>query len=496
MSEFALEMKNISKIFTGVKALDDVSLSVYKGEVHAICGENGAGKSTLMKILNGVYKNDSGSIFIGGNKVDIQSPLDAQHKGLSIIFQELNLVETLSVAENIYLGRLCEKGKRINWKDVYKRAKEQLKSIGCEIDPKTIVSKLSVSQKQMVEIAKAVSYNADIVVMDEPSASLTESEVEHLFCIIENFKRKGITTIYISHKMDEVFALSDRISVLRDGKMIATVNTNETTRDSIIAMMVGRSLENEYPKREGAKSDAISLDVHCIARKGCLNDVQFRAHKGEILGIAGLVGAGRTELVRAIFGADPVDKREVSINGKPVMIDSPIKAIQNGIALLNEDRKELGLVLKFSVAQNLTICKPDSVIRGGIYNRKKENQIARELIQKINIKTPSEKQKCLYLSGGNQQKVVLAKWLLTDADILILDEPTRGIDVGSKYEIYQIINRLADSGKTIIVISSELPEILGIADRIVVMHRGKMVGEFDNSAKNVSAEQILRCAIG
>lgn len=496
MSDIVLEMKNISKSFIGVKALDDVSLSIEQGEVHAICGENGAGKSTLMKILNGIYQADSGDILIKGAKVDIESPLDAQNKGLSIIFQELNLVETLSVAENIYLGRLGNAKRIVNWKQINQYAQNQLDAIGCDIDPKRIVGELSVSQKQMVEIAKAVSYNADIIVMDEPSASLTDAETKKLFAIIEDFKKRNITTIYISHKLDEVFSISDRITVLRDGKKITTVNTKETTRDFIISTMVGRSLENEYPTRSGHCQDDIVFSAKHVSRKNVLYDVSIDVRKGEILGIAGLVGAGRTELVRAIFGADPVSSKEIYVNGKQVDIKSPKDAIKNSIAMVNEDRKGLGLILKYSVAKNVTICKPDSVITNGIYDSRKENEIAREKITELNIKTPSEKQKCIYLSGGNQQKVVLAKWLLTDADVLILDEPTRGIDVGSKYEIYTLINQLADSGKSVIMISSELPEILGMTDRIVAMHKGRIVGNFDNSSKQVTAEQIMSCAIG
>ena len=496
MSDIVLEMRNISKAFIGVKALTDVSISVRRGEVHAICGENGAGKSTLMKILNGIYPLDAGEIYIKGEKAQICSPLDAQRRGISIIFQEFNLVNTLSVAENIFLGRLSDRIGRVRWTDIYRRAQEQLDNIGADIDPRAIVSNLSVSQKQMVEIAKAISYKADIVVMDEPTATLTESEVQKLFRVIEEFRSKGITTIYISHKMDEVFALSDRITVLRDGKAITTVDTCATTRDFIVSTMVGRCLDNEYPRRSGFRSDGIALSARNISRKKTLYDLSLSVRKGEILGIAGLVGAGRTELVRAIFAADPVNCKRIEVGGRPARIGSPCQAIAHGIALVNEDRKELGLVLKLPVAQNITIVKKDAAVRNGWYSRRRENAAARQMIEKLNIKTPSVKQKCVYLSGGNQQKVVLAKWLLADADILMLDEPTRGIDVGSKYEIYTMINRLADEGKAIIMISSELPEILGLSDRILVIHNGRMVGEFDNHDKRITAEQVLQSAIG
>lgn len=496
MGDIVLEMKNISKSFVGVKALDNVSLSVRRGEVHAICGENGAGKSTLMKVLNGIYKADAGEIWINGEKQNIQSPTEAHNAGLSIIFQEFNLVDTLSVAENIYLGRLQTRGKRLDWKKLESMAREQLENIGCDINPQVPVGELSVSQKQMVEIAKALSYDANIIIMDEPSATLTDNEAKKLFSVIAGLKAKKITVIYISHKMDEVFELSDHITVLRDGVAITTVKTEETTRKEIIATMVGRKMDSEYPVREGKRTDDVVMRVENIRRKKVLNDISFHVKKGEILGIAGLVGAGRTELVRAIFGADPVAGGSVEIHGKTQKIKSPADAIRNGVALVNEDRKELGLVLKFSIAENISVCNIKNIINKGFLMRKKENKVAEEYIEKLSIKAVSHRQKCVFLSGGNQQKVVLAKWLYADADIILLDEPTRGIDVGSKYEIYKLINQLADSGKAIIMISSELPEILGLSDRILVLHKGSIVGEFENGAKEVTAEQVMSCAIG
>ncbi|HCT92714.1 MAG TPA: D-xylose ABC transporter ATP-binding protein [Lachnospiraceae bacterium] len=496
MDDIVLEMKHISKQFVGVKALDDVSLSVRRGEVHAICGENGAGKSTLMKILNGIYRADSGEIWLNGKLRNIQSPEEAHKAGLSIIFQEFNLVDTLSVAENIYLGRLREKGVKLNWRAIERRAEEQLKNIGAEIDPRIAVSRLSVSQKQMVEIAKALSYDANVIVMDEPSATLTDKEAQKLFSVISDLKKKQITVIYISHKMDEVFALSDRITVLRDGVAVSTAATKDTTRREVIASMVGRAMENEYPVRQGRRTDETVMRVTHIRRKPVLHDVSFEVKKGEILGIAGLVGAGRTELVRAVFGADPVSEGQIEIKGVQKKIKSPMDAIKNGVALVNEDRKELGLVLKFPIAENISICKIGSIVRKGFIQRKQENRIAEEYTGKLAIKSTSCRQKCVFLSGGNQQKVVLAKWLYADADILLLDEPTRGIDVGSKYEIYKWINRLADAGKAVVMISSELPEILGLSDRILVLHRGKVAGEFENEDKTATAEEIMSCAIG
>lgn len=496
MDNIVLEMKNISKSFVGVKALDNVNLTVKQGEVHAICGENGAGKSTLMKILNGIYKADSGEIWVNGEKCFIKSPTEAQKAGLSIIFQEFNLVDTLSVAENIFLGRLKEKNSFISWKKIYSQAKERLNYIGCEINPREIVGKLSVSQKQMVEIAKALSYDANIIVMDEPSATLTDNEAQKLFAVIRELQKKQITVIYISHKMDEVFELCDRLTVLRDGIAVSTKETAETNRVQVVSTMVGRDIANEYPTREGKIQKEVIMEVRNIYRKNLLYNINFQLKKGEILGIAGLVGAGRTELVRAIFGADRVTDSQIQINGEQVTINSPKDAIKNKIALVNEDRKELGLVLKFSIAENISICKLKNVIRGGFVNRKEEVRAAETYIENLAIKTPSAAQKCVFLSGGNQQKVVLAKWLYADADIIMLDEPTRGIDVGSKYEIYKLINKLADEGKAVIIISSELPEILGLSDRILVLHKGNLVGEFENQDKNTTAEQVMNCAIG
>lgn len=496
MNDIVLEMKNISKSFVGVKALDNVNFTVRRGEIHAICGENGAGKSTLMKILYGIYKMDTGEIWIEGKKQKITSPTEAQKAGLSIIFQEFNLVDQLSVAENIYLGRLKGTGKKIDWKKIYQDAQERLDYIGCDIDSRMIVGDLSVSQKQMVEIAKALSYDVKIIIMDEPSATLTDNEVEKLFNVIEELKKKEITTIYISHKMDEVFRMCDRITVLRDGVSINTKLTSETNREEVISTMVGRDMDNEYPAREGSLQDEVILEVKNIQRNQALEKIGFNLKKGEILGIAGLVGAGRTELVRAVFGADPVYDKELYINGEKRDINSPRDAIKNGIALVNEDRKALGLILKFSVAQNVSICKLKDITSGGLVSTKKEKKVADDYIKTLSIKTPSVNQKCVFLSGGNQQKVVLAKWLYADADILMLDEPTRGIDVGSKYEIYKLINQLADEGKSIIMISSELPEILGMSDRILVLHKGAIVGEFDNHDKQVTGEQIMNCAIG
>ena len=496
VNDIILEMKKISKKFTGVNALNDVCLAVVKGEIHAICGENGAGKSTLMKILNGVYFADSGEIWIKGIKSIIDSPEQAQQNGLSIIFQEFNLIDTLSAAENIFLGRLKKKSGRIDWNTVYQDAADLLEHIGCSMDPRTPVGDISVSQKQMVEIAKALSYNSEIIVMDEPSATLTEKEMDNLYRIISELKEKNITIIYISHKMDEIFKISDRITVLRDGNIICTVNTCETCRNDIVSSMVGRTIDQEFPCRETACNSERVLEVSGVTRKGVLKDAAFHLRKGEILGIAGLVGAGRTELVRAIFGADKVNSKKVVIKGREVKIKSPIDAIENGLALLTEDRKEQGLILPFPISVNITVSKLKAIVKYGLVMFRKENRIAEDYVARLGIKTPFAGQKCVYLSGGNQQKVVLAKWLYADADILILDEPTRGIDVGSKHEIYLMMNMLVKAGKSIIMISSEMPEILGMSDRIIVMHEGEIKGEFENNTRQVTAEHVMHCAIG
>ena len=494
--EIILEMRGINKRFAGVDALVDVNLSVRKGDIHAVCGENGAGKSTLMKILNGVYHVDSGEIWIKGQKKNISTPVQAQMCGISIIFQEFNLVDTLSVAENIFLGRLTDSNKKIDWKDIHSRAQELLDYIGCTVKTKMLVGDISVSQKQMVEIAKALSYNAEIIVMDEPSATLTDKESENLYRIIRELKEKNITIIYISHKMDEILRISDRITILRDGRLISTCNVSQTSKNEIISQMVGRSIDQEFPARDSAVRDEFALRVNNIERLDVLHDVSLTLRKGEILGIAGLVGAGRTELVRAIFGADKVNRKMVEIWGHEVNIRKPPDAIRNKMALLTEDRKQQGLILDFPVYKNISICALWEFLSFGLLRFKKEYSVASEYVDKLAIKTPSIRQRCVYLSGGNQQKVVLAKWLYSNADILILDEPTRGIDVGSKQEIYHMMNELIAKGKSIIMISSEMPEILGMSDRILVMHKGVIKGEFENDARQVTPEQIMHCAIG
>ena len=490
MENYVLEMKGITKTFPGVTALDNVNLSVKHGSVHALVGENGAGKSTLMKILNGVYQANEGEIWLDGEKLTLGSVTDAQEKGISIIFQEFNLINTLSIAENIFIGRFNGK-KTIDWKQIRSKAQDLLKSLGFDFDVDMIVGKLSTAEKQLVEIAKALSYNAKIIVMDEPTSSLTKKEIEAFFPIIQRLKESGITVIYISHKLEEIFHICDVVSIMRDGKIVGESDVKDITREKIIELMVGRSLDMEYPARTAKPGEAV-LEVKNLSRGNRLSDISFTLHKGEILGIAGLVGAGRTELAEAIFGADPATGGDIILHGKKVTIRSTRDGKMNSIGLVTEDRKETGLVLDMTIAKNITITKLDAVTNGIVISNQKEADVAKEYVEKLNIKTPSITQTLNNLSGGNQQKVVLAKWLFSDADILILDEPTRGIDVGAKFEIYCLMNTLTEQGKAVIMISSELPEVLGMSDRILVMHNGTIKGELPGKS---TAEQVMQLAI-
>lgn len=491
MNDFVLEMKGITKTFPGVVALDNVSLNVKKGTVHALIGENGAGKSTLMKVLNGVYTTTNGEIFLEGKKLRLNGVRDAQEKGISTIFQEFNLINTLSVAENIFLGRYTGVS-RINWKETKGQAQDLLKSLGLDFDVNKTVGKLSTAEKQLVEIAKALSYHAKIIVMDEPTSSLTKKEIELFFPIIKKLRDDGITVIYISHKLDEIFHICDTVSIMRDGKIVGESHVKDISRDQIIELMVGRSLDMEYPSRTVNPGEVV-LHVENLCRGNKLYNITFDLKKGEILGIAGLVGAGRTELAEAIFGADPADTGQIVIHGRKVVIHSTREGKNNSIGMVTEDRKETGLVLDMSVTKNITITKLDAVKKGVVLRKNKENKVAQEYVDKLNIKTPSINQTLLNLSGGNQQKVVLAKWLFSDAEIMILDEPTRGIDIGAKYEIYCLMNALTEQGKSIIMISSELPEVLSMSDRILVMHKGMIKGEL--TGKNMTADNVMQLVI-
>ena len=491
MNEYVLEMKEITKTFPGVVALENVSFSVKKGEVHALVGENGAGKSTLMKILNGVYQANQGQVVLNGEPIHLANIKDAQEKGISIIFQEFNLINTLSVAENIFLGRYND-AKLINWKELKAEAQRLLKSFGFSFDVNRIVGKLSTAEKQLVEIAKALSFNAKLIVMDEPTSSLTKNEEEMLFGIIRKLKENGITTIYISHKLEEVFRICDTVTILRDGKVIDVKPVKEVTRNEIIEKMVGRTIDMDYPKRQLTIGEPV-ISVRDLRRGKLLHDISFDLHKGEILGIAGLVGAGRTELAETLFGAEKAEGGTISVLGKKVVLRSTREGKENSIGMLTEDRKETGLVLPFTVARNISITNLKEVMSSMLLNSRKEKKVALKYIEALNIKTPSVNQTLMNLSGGNQQKVVLAKWLFSNVDILILDEPTRGIDVGAKYEFYCMMNDLVAQGKSIIMISSELPEVLGMSDRILVMHNGTIKGEL--TGLNMTAENVMQLAI-
>ena len=493
MSEYILEMRNIRKTFPGVVALDDVSFKVKKGEIHALVGENGAGKSTLMKVLNGVHQADHGEILLDGEVVTIKGTTDAEKKGIGLVFQECNLINPLTVSENMFLNKL-QQGKKgfIKWKELNKITQDFLDKFKFRFKATEKIEDLSASQKQMVEIAKVLYKKPRILVMDEPTSSLTVGETEHLFSIMKELKAEGITIIYISHKMDEIFSMCDTATVLRDGQVIETRATRDFTRDEIVERMVGRSVEGDYPRRNIELGEVV-LKLDNVSREGIVENISFELHKGEILGLAGLVGSGRTEIAEAIFGAEKYDGGVIEVNGKKVVISSTADGKKNGIGLLTEDRKETGLILGYDLIRNITVTNLDKIKTGPFLDAKKERAMATELAQELGVKTPSMMQIARNLSGGNQQKVVFAKWLFSDVDILILDEPTRGIDVGAKYEIYLLMNKLVEAGKSIIMISSELPEVLGMCDRLVVLSGGEKAGEL--SREEASAEAVMQLAI-
>jgi len=482
-----LSIKDVSKAFPGVKALDRVSLEVSGGVVHGIVGENGAGKSTLMKILSGVYEKDSGEVTFEGRVIDKISPVESMRMGLAIIYQELNLVNTMTVGENVFLGRFSESGGR---QGVHAKARKLLDSIGSKVSTHKMVSELSVSDKQMVEIAKALSFDSKLIIMDEPSSSLTNDEMEKLVKIIHDLKAKGIAIIYISHKLDEILGFCDIVTVLRDGHVIDTRPVSEISRNEMISMMVGRTIENEFPPRPASTGETILEIKNINTRK--LKDVQLTLRKGEILGLVGLVGSGRTELVRALFGADKVGKKTVFIDGKPVEIKNPIDAINLGLAMVPEDRKLQGLLLGFSVEQNISLAVLKRLKTYGFINTSEEGSVSDRQIKALNIKTPSGRTRIRTLSGGNQQKAILGRWLEMKPRILVLDEPTKGIDVGAKYEIYLLMKQVVEQGGSIILISSELPEVLNMSNRVHTISDGRINGEFDPAV--TSADEIMERA--
>jgi len=473
--ENILSVKNISKNFPGVKALDGVSIDVQRGTVHGIVGENGAGKSTLMKILSGVYTRNSGSITFDSEDIKSTTPHKSMSMGLSIIYQELNIVSTMTVGENIFLGRFKEVG---GMRGTHAKAKELLDSIGSTINTTTMVGDLSVSEKQMVEIAKALSFDSKLIIMDEPSSSLTDDEMKDLVKIIHQLKKQGISIIYISHKLDEIFDFCDIVTVMRDGKVIDTKPIGEITRSEMITKMVGRSIENEFPERPRNVGETL-MEVRSINTKK-LKNVSFELKKGEILGLVGLVGAGRTEIVRAIFGADRTFGHEIVIDGKVVKIKAPSDAKRAGISLVPEDRKLEGLILPFTVESNISLASLDKLTsKMGFLNKSKEKTMAEKHIKSLGIKTPSTKTRVESLSGGNQQKCVVGRWMELEPRILIMDEPTRGIDVGAKYEIYLLMKEIVKNGGSVILISSELPEVLNMSNRVLTICDGRITGEFD-----------------
>jgi len=489
-----LRMVGVGKSFPGVRALDGTDLDLHSGEVLALLGENGAGKSTLIKILGGAHRPDSGSIEIGGSPVHISHPRHAQAAGVAIIYQEFNLVPAMTARENIFLGR--ERGRMglLSAAEERRQAETLFERIGVEVDPEALCRNLTVAQQQVVEIAKALAQEARIIVMDEPTASLTPREVDKLLAIVRDLRAQGIGIIYISHRLDEVFALADRAMVLRDGGHVDTRPVSDLTRDAVIQLMVGRSLDQEYPKRK-ADIGEVRLHARGLRRGAAVRGVDLEMRRGEVLGLTGLVGAGRTETARLLFGADKREAGVIELDGKSLRIKTPRDAIAAGICMLTEDRKAEGLILSQSVQDNFGLPNLRAFGQWGFIHRGREAGALMEHVESLRIKLADARQNANTLSGGNQQKVVLAKWLERNAEVLIFDEPTRGIDVGAKYEIYQLMNRLAARGKAILMISSELPEVLGMSDRILVMHEGRVTGEITEVA-NATQEDIMQMAVG
>lgn len=492
LGETILKLNHVSKHYPGVVALDDLNIDFKEGEVHAMVGENGAGKSTMIKSISGAITPTGGTIEIDGETFDSMTPARSRQHGIAVIYQEFTLIPVLSAAENIFMGEFLMKGMVLNQKEMERRAAELFKKLKVKIDPSAKVADLTTGYQQIVEIAKAISKDAKILIMDEPSAPLTTSEVEALYKIVDTLKEQGVTIIYVSHRMEEIFRLTDRVSILRDGKYIATVNTKETTKAELIRLMVGRELNETYPTRKKKANETI-LAIKNLSGNG-VKDISFDVKKGEILGLAGLIGAGRTELAQLLFGYEKVDSGEIILKGKKIHPGDCIEAIEAGIALVPEDRKRQGLVLEMTIRENTTMPSLRKISRLSAINRKKEKEMSERYRENLRTKTPSIEQKAKNLSGGNQQKVVLAKWLAMDPDILIFDEPTRGIDVGAKQEIYNIMNDLANNGKTIIMISSDMEELIGMSDRVVVLCKGRLTGVLKK--EEISQELILAKSAG
>jgi len=489
-----LEVKQISKEFPGVKALDHVDLRLMPGEVRALVGENGAGKSTLIKIISGVYQPTEGELYLNGTREDIIDPYSALQRGIVPVHQEINLEPYLSVAENIFIGRQPKnKMGLVDYKKMNEDATRWLSELGVVIDPDLPLGMASIAERQMIAIARAVSLDAKVLIFDEPTSSLTQKEIEHLFNVIKRLKEKQIGIIYISHRLEEIFQICDTITIMRDGVVVANEPLQKMNIDAIAKMMIGRDLKDMYIKTK-AKIGRPVLEVKNLSVKGILNDISFTLKAGEILGISGLVGAGRTELARALFGDLPVSSGQVIIDGKSIKAINPRKAIKSGIGLIPEDRKDLGLVVELPVKNNISMTIFKLLSKFGIMNQKKEAKVASDYVNQLAIKTPSLEQRVKFLSGGNQQRVVIAKWLATNPKILIVDEPTRGIDVGAKAEIHKLLDDLANQGVAILMISSELPEIIAMSDRVLVIHQGRIKAELDS--KRIKEEEIMRYATG
>ena len=488
-----IELRNITKIFPGVKALSNVCFDIYPGEVHALCGENGAGKSTLIKVMTGAHLADEGEYFIDGKAVHIANTQEGISLGVSCVYQELSIAPQLDLAQNLFIGNLPMKGFLIDHAALYAKAQEILETLEMPLSAKTLAGELSVGQQQMIEIGRALTRNARCIILDEPTSSLSEKETETLFKIIGILKNRGIAIVYISHKLDEVMQLSDRITVIRDGENVITLDTSKTTQEILITNMLGRSLETMYNKQAVSIGEPV-IQVEGLTRQGVFEDISFEVRAGEIVGFFGLVGAGRSEIMRAIFGVDKSDSGTISISGKPLTRGNPASAIEAGLGFCTEDRKQEGLMLRLSILLNMTLVKLPDLARHGVIDRKAQRSEANKYMESIHIKAPSIRQLVGNLSGGNQQKVVVAKWLMMDPKVLIVDEPTRGIDVGSKAEIYSLLNELAKSGVAIIVVSSEIEEIMGTCDRVITICEGRKTA--DLPVAGTDSEHVLAAALG
>ena len=495
MSEYVVELKNATKRFPGVVALKNMNLAVKPGEILGLIGENGAGKSTLIKVLTGVHQADEGQIFVDGVEQHFKDPNDSAAAGIACVYQELNIEKLLSITDNIFINKWIKKGGLLDYPTMHKKAKEVMLSLGQDVDPTKPAGNFGMGVQQMIEIAKAVLIDAKMIIMDEPTSSLGEKEVEQLMKTCRELRDRGIGIVFVSHKLEELFELCDRVTVIRDGEYIWTKNVSDTNNDDLIEGMVGRTLENQFPKEFGTKGECFLKAEH-LEEGGVLYDVSFEAYGGQILGFAGLVGAGRTETMRAIFGADPLDGGKVYVHGKEVKIKTPSDAIKAGIAFLTEDRKGQGLVLAQTIRTNLILANMKGFSNGLFLNEKKILESGEKNIASLRIKTPSIDEIVGQLSGGNQQKVVIGKWVNTDADIFIFDEPTRGIDVGAKVEVYNVMNDLVKQGKCVIMISSEMPEILGMSDRVIVMRGGKIMADVDRDSKHFNQEDLMKAAWG